>query len=161
MSVIAQGNAWLPYVRPSNKVWPTKVALPPLLALPLLSVPAKSPQLFASHAVLDGIAALRTDWDGHGSLGPHPAAVERARQVLEDAFRAASETTGWQAPHISASEDGEVVYEWWNGSRKLTIYVGPTVLSFLKSWGPHVVDEMMDGVLAENWDPQLWAWLFE
>ena len=123
------------------------------------SRPAKDPKLTASHLHIDRLAALPEDWDGHGSAKPNEHAVERARQFLEDAFRTTA-TVGWQTPYISASEDGEIVLEWWNGVRKLTIYVGAKQSTFLKSWGPHIVDDMEDGVLAQTWDPMLWEWLF-
>jgi hypothetical protein len=110
--------------------------------------------------VLDRIASLPSDWDGHGSVRPNSTAIERARQFLEDAYLDTT-SIGWQAPFISASEEGEIVLEWWNGLRKLTIYVGPEHSSYLKSWGPHLVDDMEDGVLAQTWDPGLWSWLFE
>ena len=86
--------------------------------------------------------------------------MERARQFLEDAFRDTTASAGWQSPYISTSEDGEIALEWWNGVRKLTIYVGAEQSTFLKSWGPHIVNEMEDGVLAQTWDPLLWVWLF-
>lgn len=161
MSVIAQTSAWLPYVRPSSRAWPTKLSVPPTLRAPELSISARDPRLSQLHGVLDRLAVLTNNWDGHGSPRPSAASLERARQFLEDAFRVTTETTGWQTPHISASEEGEIVFEWWNGMRKLTIYVGDEHCSFLKSWGPHVVDDMIDGVLQGNWDPALWAWLFE
>jgi hypothetical protein len=107
------------------------------------------------------LAALPRNWDGHDSPRPNPLAVERARQLLKEGFEEADSTIGWQSPYVSASEDGDVVFEWWNGDKKLTIYVGPEGSTFLKSWGPHVVNEMMDGVLMGNWDPSHWAWLFE
>jgi len=159
MSVIAHTNFWSPYVTPSFGGRPTEnISSLDAWNFDTLSVPAREPRLFASHATIDRLASLSRDWDTYGSVTPHPIAVERSRQLLEEAFRAAA--VGWQAPHISASEEGEIVLEWWNGPRKLTIYVGPEVTTFLKSWGPHVIDDMADGVLAQNWDPELWAWLF-
>lgn len=119
---------------------------------------ARSPDLTASHLQIDRIAALSKDWDGYGSEKPDARSVERARQLLEVAYGLA--TFGWVHPDISASEDGEVVFEWWNGIRKLTIFVGPIYSTFLKSWGPHVVNEMEDGVLPQLWDQTLWLWLF-
>jgi hypothetical protein len=124
------------------------------------SRPAKDPKLTSSHWQIDRLAALREDWDGHGSARPNEYAVERARQFLEDAFRGTTALGGWQSPYISASEDGEITFEWWNGLRKLTIYVGAEQSTFVKSWGSNVVDEMQDGALAQAWDPSLWAWLF-
>jgi hypothetical protein len=160
MSAIAQ-QPWLPYVRPSVGTRPTVKMSSPAAVLPELSRAAKEPRLLPSHFVIDQLAALPDDWDSHGSPSPIPDAVERARQLLEDAYRATSQTTGWQSPYISATEEGEIVFEWWNGARKLTIYVGPQHSTFLKSWGPHIVNDMVDGLLTQNWDPQLWTWLFE
>jgi hypothetical protein len=116
--------------------------------------------LTASHLQIDQLASLPEDWDGHGSVKPNEHAVEIARQFLEDAFGNTSATVVWQSPYISASEDGEIVFEWWNGVRKLTIYVGVEQVTFLKSWGSRIVEDMEDGVL-QTWDPMLWAWLFE
>jgi len=161
MSAISQ-TAWLPYVRPSVATWPTaKASSPGRLKRPDLSVPAKDPRLFASHSAIDRLATLPDNWDSYGSRHPNADAIERAREILEEAYRVTRRTTGWQAPHVSATEDGEVAFEWWNGPRKLTIYVGPRRSTFLKSWGPHIVDDMVDGVLTRNWDPTLWGWLFK
>lgn len=160
MKAIAYDH-WLPYVRPSFGSRPTvKMSAPSASELPDLSVAAREPKIFASHNTIDRIAAMPDDWDSHRSAAPNPYAVERARQFIEDAFRA-TEAVGWQTPYISASEDGEIAFEWWNGPRKLTIYVGPEQTTFLKSWGPHIVEDMTDGVLTQNWDTSLWAWLFK
>ena len=159
MSTIAQ-TAWLQYLRPSFDGRPTLKVSTPAPKTVELSRPAKDPRLTASHLQIDRLAALPEDWDGHGSAKPNEHAVEKARQFLEDAFRDTTATVGWQSPYISASEDGEIVIEWWNGVRKLTIYVGADQSTFLKSWGPHIVDEMEDGVLAQTWEPLLWVWLF-
>lgn len=161
MSVIAHTHDWLPYVTPSYWSRPTQhISAIEGWRFDSPSLSARHPYLLASHSVLDKLATLAANWDSHGSVRPHPVAIERSRQLLEEVFRATA-TIGWQAPHISASEDGEVVFEWWNGSRKLTLYVGPQETTFLKSWGPHLVDDMADGVLGESWDPLLWTWLFD
>jgi len=160
MSVIT-APSYYPYVRPSVRDRPTVTALTVDLsrAAKDLSRAAKDPRLAASHLLIDQISALPENWDGHGSTTPNQFAVERARQLVEDAFLDTA-TTGWQSPYISASEDGDIVFEWWNGALKLTIYVGPERSTYLKSWGPHVVNDMEDGELAQNWDPGLWLWLF-
>lgn len=159
MSTIAQ-NDWLQYVRPSIKGRPTINVSMPTRSTVEASRPAKDPRLSTSHLEIDRVAALPDDWDGNGSVRPNEHAVERARQLLEDAFHDSIATLGWQSPYISASEDGEIVFEWWNGARKLTIYAGAEQSTFLKSWGPHIVEEMEDGVLTQSWDPAHWAWLF-
>jgi hypothetical protein len=159
MSTITQ-NDWLQYLQPTIKGRPTISVSMPAPEPEVLSRPAKDPRLTASHMQIDRVAALTKNWDGHGSARPNEHATERARQLLEDAFRESTATVGWQSPYISASEDGEIVFEWWNGIRKLTIYVGAEQSTFLKSWGPHIVNDMEDGVLTHTWDRSLWVWLF-
>jgi hypothetical protein len=80
--------------------------------------------------------------------------------LVDDAYRAIASLIVWQDPHTSASEDGEIVLEWWHGIKRLTVYVGPHQSSYVKSWGPHLVNEMEDGLLPEDWVVSLWAWLF-
>ena len=162
MSAITQED-WLQYLRPSVGGRPTAATVKVYRPVSETEEPsrlAKDPRLTASHMQIDRVAVLSKDWDGHGSAKPNEQAVERARQLLEDAFRDTTTTVGWQSPYISASEDGEIIFEWWNGVRKLTIYVGTEQSTFLKSWGPHIVNEMEDGVLAQTWDPALCVWLF-
>jgi hypothetical protein len=161
MSVIAE-RIWLDYTRASVKGRPTVTVYLPAIETNVAqpSIAAKDPRLMATHLLIDKIAALPENWDSQGSATPDPLAVHRARQLAQDAFLAASATLGWQSPYVSASEDGHIVFEWWNGGRKLTVYVGPKHSTYLKSWGPHVVDDMEDGELEENWDAVLWAWLF-
>lgn len=158
MSTIAQ-NDWLQYIRPSIKGRPTINVSMPVESKDNSSRAAKDPRLSVSHMQLDRVGSLPDNWDGNYSAKPNEQAVERARQLLEDAFRNTS-AVGWQSPYISASEDGEIVFEWWNEARKLTIYVGAGQSTFLKSWGPNIVEDMEDGVLTQTWDPALWAWLF-
>lgn len=165
MSAITAGLGWRNYLRPSFGSRPTaKVrhfAPPSGVISGDPSRAAKEPTLFALHDKLDRIALLPDDWDGHGSVRPNSLAIENARQFLEEAYRQSEAVGGWQAPHISSSEDGEVVFEWWNGNRKLTIYAGPQELTYLKSWGPHVVHDMEDGALPEDGICSLWTWLSE
>lgn len=155
-------DQWLQYTRassstrPSGQGWETAVHD----RAATISASAQEPRLIGSHAQLDRLALLADDWDGNGSSRPNSLAIARARQFLEDSFYG-TKAVGWLDPFISASEDGEVVFEWWNGQRKLTIYIGPALTTFLKSWGPNIVADMEDGSLACSWDPVLWAWLIE
>lgn len=46
-------------------------------------------------------------------------------------------------PHIGADENGCATLEWWNGTRKLTLYaVASPFEALLKSWGPNMDSEM-------------------
>jgi hypothetical protein len=155
---------WLQYVQPSSGTRPTAIAvsfpLPPDTVSGKSSA-AREPRLFALHDQLNRIATLPTNWDGRRSARPERATVEHARQFLDETFRQTVNTVGWLNPFLSVSEDGEIVFEWWNGIRKLTVYVGQNQCTYVKSWGPHLLNDMDDGELPDNWTSSLWTWLVE
>jgi hypothetical protein len=129
----------------------------------LQSKAAKDPDLFTVHDRLDTISALPEHWDGYGSAAPNVVAIARARQFIEVAYDkiVSSSLGGWKYPHVSPSESGEIAFEWWNGIRKLTVYAHPNGTSYLKSWGPDMVNEMEEGELQETDILKLWAWLYQ
>lgn len=46
-------------------------------------------------------------------------------------------------PHIGADENGCATLEWWNGTRKLTLYtVSSPFEALLKVWGPNTNADM-------------------
>jgi hypothetical protein len=109
------------------------------------------------------LAQLEANWDNCGSARPEPAAIQRARTLVEGFYRfagaAGAVTSQWSPPHISASEDGEVVMEWWHNAHKLTVYVSGTTAQYLKVWGPNITTQMEDGLLEGNQFQGLWLWL--
>jgi len=111
---------------------------------------------------LTALQHLPEDWDGNGSVQPNPLAIANALGWLEEIYTQIFEAKlGWLAPLITASEDGEVVFEWWRGDHELTLYFGADhQAEFIKVWGPHIKNEMADGKLV---DPvgilALWKWL--
>jgi len=149
---------WDLYLRRSFDSGPTSNAFSHLVRTTPSSQAARNPQLTSTHDEIDRLAKLPVGWDGHGSARPNEFALERGRQLIEDAYQNGAEI-GWESPHVSASEDGDVVFEWWRGIRKLTVYVGPKETTYLKSWGPNIVDDMADGVLEGSWEAALWIWL--
>ena len=67
----------------------------------------------------------------------------------------------WVAPHVSASEIGEITFEWWEDARKLTIYFGDHSIEVLRVWGPDMDQEMDHHQIVKT--AQLapaWAWLY-
>ena len=153
---------WNEYLQPTVRGRPTVKAFERRYeVLDPLSSLAREPRLLSLHEQLDRIASLPDNWDRRHSARPSQAAVENARQMLEDAYRQTAPAWVWQGPSLSVSEDGEIVMEWWNGIRKLTIYVGQNQSTYIKSWGPNLVSDMEDGELPENWISLHWAWLFE
>lgn len=124
---------------------------------------AKEPLIEAINRRLDQLSAYQQGWDGQGSDAPSAEALANARQFLQEAFRSAlrhSVSSEWQRPHITANEDGQIVFEWWNGNRKLTLYLGSDNSSYIKSWGPHIINDMQDGEFTPEEFGVHWAWLF-
>jgi len=112
----------------------------------------------ASERALRRVGSYPHNWDDCGSAAPQPAAVSRASAALTELYRVCS--GAWLPPHISASEEGEITFEWWSGARKLTMYIGATSMEVLKVWGVDLNNEMESVVLrdATNFGP-VWAWL--
>jgi hypothetical protein len=51
-------------------------------------------------------------------------------------------------PHLTLSPHGELVAEWWGADeKKLTFYLSPSEKYYLRSWGPHIDEQMQDGDL--------------
>ena len=71
---------------------------------------------------LNALQHLPENWDGHGSVQPNPLAIANALGWLEEIYFQIFEAKfEWCAPHITASENGEVVFEWWRGDHELTL----------------------------------------
>lgn len=109
------------------------------------------------------LSRLEDNWDGCGSIKPTSAAVQHAMTLVERFYKsvafAGTSPHQWVSPHISASEDGEIVMEWWHNSHKLTVYVGEAAPQYLKVWGPNMATQMADGVVEGNQFQGLWLWL--
>lgn len=99
------------------------------------------------------------NWDERGSAAGSPLAIDRAVVLLDaHVFQVlGARNLAWNEPHVSLNEDGDVVFEWWNGEKKLTLYVGEKVTEYLSSWGPDIDQQMYAGELNGNL-LQLWQW---
>jgi hypothetical protein len=117
--------------------------------------------LTALRSRLSNLEQLPPNWDGYGSEKPNVAAVNSARGSLTGLFRAAALTDyGWSDPHVSANESGDVVLEWWQGAKKITLYVTPTEARFVLVWGEDMDTEMDEGPLSTRFDfKRIWDWL--
>ncbi len=116
--------------------------------------------LFPERTAIDKLRNYPDNWDGYGSVKPDPLAIQHAAAVIDKLYEVAvSSEFAWARPHVTASEDGNVVFEWWNGAKKLTIYIGPDSADFIKVWGVDIVNEMSDGVLTKAAFKDLWSWL--
>jgi hypothetical protein len=87
-------------------------------------------------------------------------AVSSAISFLYSTFERAIKLGSWSSPLITLSETGEVVFEWWHGNRKITLYFGVGQAEFIKVWGTDIETEMDSGVLTDGWAlTSLWLWL--
>jgi hypothetical protein len=106
------------------------------------------------------VAGLQANWDGAGSERPRPSSIANASARLPELCKMAMVAGRWKAPHVSASEAGEVTFEWWEDERKLIIYFGDAHMEALRVWGADMESEM-DHVQAHRTEElaSAWAWL--
>jgi hypothetical protein len=115
----------------------------------------------SSKARLRAVAELPENWDGEGSAKPRPSSVANAMARLPEICKVAMLAGSWVPPHISASEDGEITFEWWEGARKLTLYFGDSQMEVICVWGADIEHEMDHRVVAMSADvAPAWAWLY-
>jgi hypothetical protein len=81
---------------------------------------------------------------------PTQRAAELASEWLCSIYERATKLGGWRLPHISSTEAGEIVFEWWRGPRNLTLYFADGGAEYIEVWGPDMDDEMRSGLLS-NW----------
>lgn len=116
---------------------------------------------------LEAIRFWGEGWNGHDVAAPNSVAIDHALVWLKKAYESiwemskSEKSRGWVEPHITASEDGDVLFEWWNSDKGLSIYISEIEVSYIKDWGVNIQDEMEDGTLSTPEDiRELWAWMF-
>lgn len=99
--------------------------------------------------------------DGYDSEAPELNTIEDAASWIVQMYWDALETgRGWHKPHVTADEDGDIMFEWWNEDKALTIYVSEDSVSYIKGRGLDIENEMEDGEATTSEIRQaLWAWL--
>jgi hypothetical protein len=91
---------------------------------------------------------------------PSIEAAANAIKFLQNLFDRATKLGSWYPPHITIGDTGEVVFEWWQGARKITLYFGAADAEYIKVWGTDIENEMESGSLADGWTvTSLWLWL--
>ncbi|WP_315757958.1 hypothetical protein [Bradyrhizobium sp. SZCCHNRI2007] len=104
---------------------------------------------------LNQIPVLETP-DG---IRPSQDAISAFSKWLPRLFDRALKIGRWAIPHITCSDQGEIVCEWWEGQRKLTIYFGEAS-EYIKVWGTNIDSEMESGELQNDWNiTAVWIWL--
>jgi hypothetical protein len=99
--------------------------------------------------------------NGDEALAPDRATTLHASAWAREMYRDARGTgLGWRSPHVTASAEGEVVFEWWNAGKKLTVYLSSDTATSIQVWGPDVTTEMDEGDASTSTRRrQLWTWL--
>ncbi len=100
-------------------------------------------------------------WNAYNARAPKYEAVQYAAHWIELFYREVMDSRlDWLEPNVTASAEGEVVFEWRHGVNRLTIYVGNQSVEYVKDWGADIDTEMEDGYAKS---PQirrtLWQWL--
>ena len=107
------------------------------------------------------LLATPIDEEDDTSWIPALDAVQRAYNWIIQLFFIASDTgLAWIKPHVTSNPDGEVVFEWWHGVKKMTIYVSEQSVDFVRVWGTDIHSRIDDGD-AESTGVcrSLWIWL--
>jgi hypothetical protein len=85
---------------------------------------------------LDELRTWGADWADYDAAPPTSTTVDHAKQWIR-ALCLEVFTNGqtWVDPLITASEDGEAMFEWQWRERRLTVRVTETEVTFSKIWG--------------------------
>jgi hypothetical protein len=96
-----------------------------------------------------------------GAEAPLPeTTVNSCLYYLRAIFSRAIKLGSWSSPHITLSESNEIVFEWWNGTKKITLYFGEHDPEYIKVWGTDIETEMESGILTDGWTlTSVWLWL--
>lgn len=108
-----------------------------------------------------GLLSWPEGWNGYDAAAPISGAVRHALEWIEDLYEDTLTTSrGWISPNVVADAQGNVVLGWWEGRKKLTIYVHPETVEYVKVWGPDIFSDMEDGEVERAEDRwALWNWL--
>jgi hypothetical protein len=110
---------------------------------------------------INALSRLPEGWNGYAVAQPNPIAIEEAVLWLPLMHLEAQQVSPqWLSPHVSASEEGDVVLEWQCGPRSLTVYISPDGADVIQDSGMGGPDAMGDGEANTPAERKaLWRWL--
>lgn len=101
----------------------------------------------------------REGWDGYDAPKPKPESVAAAYEWVRGLYRDVRGVL-WEEPLVTADEEGDVVFEWWRGRKKLTVYVSLETAEYVKVERRDIGTEMHDGAIeTDRGRRELWNWL--
>src|SRR5437879_4522243 len=75
-------------------------------------------------------------WGGEEICPLSSRAIGRAAEWICSLRREAIDASKpWIDPLITASEEGEVLFDWWRGNKRLTVYVQADGATYSRLWG--------------------------
>ncbi len=100
-------------------------------------------------------------WNGFDSLAPNPDAVLHAENWIVRLFLEVADVgLTWIQPNVIADANGDVVFEWWYGKKKLTVYIEDESAEYVQVWGTNIHSEMSNGDAEPiSTCRSLWLWL--
>lgn len=98
-------------------------------------------------------------WDDYDAPRPSPTSIRRALSWSEELYRDLDARL-WIKPHISADDGGEVSFEWWKGRKKLSVYVSPKAIEYVRVEKTGSSPKIEDGPIETTQKRrELWNWL--
>ena len=80
------------------------------------------------------LQSLTAGWNGYDALPPSAPSIRQAMHWVVRSYAECKDAgVAWFKPNITASAEGEVVFEWWAGDRSLIVYIEETAATFHKS----------------------------
>jgi hypothetical protein len=91
----------------------------------------------------------------------YPKTIETAEKLINNLRSLALKNNWcWSDPLLNISSENEIVLEWWNQEKKLTIYVFEELIDYLKVWGADMDNEMEEGAIDLEDDlTEVWQWI--
>ena len=119
------------------------------------------PELEKVEAIIRKLLNWEANWNGYSALAPDIQVVDQAVGWINALYTDTSDLgLPWLEPNVTASGDGEAVFEWWHGGKKLTVYIGDGSAEYVQVSGVDVDQDMAEGNADGN-DARrrLWHWL--
>lgn len=109
-----------------------------------------------SMARIEEVSTYEAGWAGPAWAKPDKGAVTHARAVISSLSK--SNIPNLSTPFVSADYTGDITMEWWNGPKKLTLYISENSIEYVTVWGGNMDTEMGDGEIKAP--APLLRWLY-
>lgn len=132
-------------------------------ALDTVSVVEKGTQEALKDTVtkIQQLLTLDAGWNSYDALAPDPKAALHAEIWIKKLFLEVADLgRPWIKPNVIADANGGVVFEWWYGKKKLTVYIEDESAEYVQVWGTDIRSEMSNGDAEPvSTCRALWLWL--